>query len=81
MGSSVVVVVMVTPQGCPKQDRADIALQNIKRGAVGVGGCQKHLRWGGEGTGRQRKSQRETKAESKEGREGEGREGQPQGQR
>lgn len=44
VGPTMVIVVMVTPQTCPKQDRADVALQNIKRGAVGVSGCQEHLR-------------------------------------
>lgn len=53
VGPTMVIVVMVTPQTCPKQDRADIALHNIKRGAVGVSGRQEHLRWGGGGTGRQ----------------------------
>lgn len=52
MGPTVVVVVMVTPPGGPKQHRADVALQNIKRGAVGVSGRQEHLRWGGRGIGR-----------------------------
>lgn len=69
-----VVVVMVTPPGRPKQHRADVTLQNIKRGAVRVSGRQEHLRWGGRGAGRQRERQRETEAESKVG-VGEGKRG------
>lgn len=58
MGPTVVVVVMVTRQGRPKQHGTDIALQNIERGAVGVGGCQEHLRRGGRGTGDSRDRER-----------------------
>lgn len=79
VGPTMVVVVMVIPPGSPKQHRADVALQNIKRGAMRVSGRQEHLRWDGRGAGRQRERQRETEAESKVGgweRE-EGREGQP----
>lgn len=51
LGSTVVVMVMVAPPGRPKQHRADVAFQNIKRGTVGVSGHQEHLRWCGRGTG------------------------------
>lgn len=43
MGPAMVVMVMVAPPGGPKQHRADVAFQDIKRGAVGVSGRQEYL--------------------------------------
>ena len=51
LGSTMVVMVMVAPGGRPKQHRTDVGFQDIKRGTVGVGGRQEHLRWDERGTG------------------------------
>lgn len=80
-GPTVVVVVMVAPPGHPEQHRADVALQNIKRGAVRVSGCQEHLKgWQGD-VETARKSEQDGCRKQNRGWGEEGREGQPgQGQ-
>ena len=71
MGPAMVVMVMVAPPGGPKQHRADVAFQDIKRGAVGVSGRQEYLRWGGRRIGRQQdKGRWKRKAKWGEGRGG-----------